>query len=103
MTQTEFAKILESRIQKLRDTLITKRNEYATEDVLHNFKVLLTINQLETPVQVLWGYLRKHLVSLYDMVEGKKILTVELLNEKIGDSIVYLTLLEALFLERLSQ
>lgn len=102
MTVQEFNVLLERRIQRIRDVLQSKANEYATDDRLHNFKAQLLDNLKETPEQVLWGYLRKHLQSIYDLIMGVKEPTAESVNEKIGDSINYLILLEALFDERLS-
>lgn len=101
MTAQEFNVLLERRIQKIRDVLQAKASEYATDDRLHNFKSQPLDNLSETPEQVLWGYLRKHLQSVYDLVMGLKTTTSESVNEKVGDSINYLILLEALFNERI--
>lgn len=102
MTTQEFNVLLERRIQKIRDVLQSKANEYATDDRLHNFKSQPLDNLSETPEQVLWGYLRKHLQSVYDMVKGLKPVTEKSVDEKLGDCINYLILLEALFDERLN-
>jgi hypothetical protein len=100
MTAQEFDKILELRIKKIRDVLATKANEYASYDRLHNFKAQPGIETKETPEQVLWGYLRKHLQSIYDMVTGSKEAKASLVDEKLGDAINYLILLEAIFIEQ---
>lgn len=104
MTAEEFNKILERRLCRVRETLIAKAAEYASDDRLHNFRAGLGgVETSETPAQVLWGYLRKHLQSLYDMVDGLRAPTPAAIDEKIGDAVVYLCLLEALFLEPLSE
>lgn len=100
MTAQEFNVLLEQRIQKIRDTLQYKATEYASDDRLHNFKSDVGGLQLdESPEQVCWGYLRKHLQSIYDMVTGLKKPTLTMINEKIGDGINYLILLEAILIE----
>lgn len=105
MTVQDFNRLLESRICKLRDTLVTKAAEYASDgERLHNFKADVGgLNTVETPAQVLWGYLRKHLQSVYDMIDKQADgyrLDPAVVDEKIGDAVVYLILLEALFKER---
>ena len=100
MTADQFNKVLEARIGAIRAVLESKAQEYASGDRLHNFKANAgALNTSETPEQVLWGYLRKHLQSIYDMVEGLKKPTPAQVIEKIGDAVNYLILLEALFLE----
>jgi len=105
MTHADFNALLESRITKLRAVLTSKAGEYAKEeDRLHNFKSDVGgMIPCETPPMVAWGYLRKHLQSVYDMVflydaRGLRP-SVERIDEKIGDAINYLVLLEALFRE----
>lgn len=100
-----FNKLLTIRLRAISETLGTKRTEYAgADDVLANFKNASKLaKEMDaspvTPEVVLWGYLRKHLASVLDFVEGRKVPTAALVHEKIGDSIVYLILLEALLLE----
>jgi hypothetical protein len=66
-------------------------------DRLVNFHTGSEITGL-TPMQTLWGYLAKHLASVRDIVNGK-VVSREVLREKIGDSRNYLVLLEALALD----
>lgn len=100
-----FEKLLEERINKCKDTLVVKANEYATTDRLHNFKVAGELQGC-TPVKALGGMMCKHTVSVYDLIndfeEGKTI-PIEMWNEKIGDSINYLLLLNALINEDMMQ
>lgn len=105
MKPVDFYRLLEHRIQKIRDTLAQKANEYATDDHLHNFKTNLLDDETkrETPVEVCWGYLRKHLQSIRDIAKGIKPMSLLFINEKIGDAIVYLILMEALIVEQIQK
>lgn len=101
MNTQQFNEILESTIQKCRDTLKVKSSEYATEDRLHNFKVAAEIQHC-TPVTALAGMMAKHTVSVYDLIQRHEQgldVPMELWDEKIGDSINYLILLMALIRE----
>lgn len=98
MTQEEFEAIIERRISTTRQLLIVKGREYAIpgKDRLHNFIEGAKL-QRNTPAETCWGYLTKHLVSIVDMLDTPR--TREKVDEKIGDAIVYLHLLEAILLE----
>lgn len=102
MTSKEFDEILISRINKMQSTLASKATEYATDDRLHNFKVAASLQGV-TNAQACLGFMTKHLVSILDMIrddaEGK-LISKERIDEKIGDAVNYLVLLEALFLEK---
>lgn len=97
MTNSQFNKILESRIKRIKQTLNKKAGEYARNDRLYNFKRASEI-QRNKPEQALMGMFMKHLVSVIDIIETGDY-TTELINEKIGDSINYLILLEAILKE----
>ena len=106
MNTEQFNDVVNTRISKIQSILISKSKEYSSDtDRLHNFKVAAKLaSGPETPEQALWGMLRKHLVSVIDIVEGTGrgvIPTDALRDEKIGDAINYLILLEALLIERL--
>lgn len=101
MKHETFDAILEDRLTKTREVLGKKKAEYATADRLHNFKRAAAITG-ETPAQVCVGFMVKHTVSVLDIVDefargskGKS----ELIDEKIGDAINYLILLEAILKE----
>lgn len=101
MTHEDFNRLLEERIAKMRATLAAKAEEYATQDRLHNFKEAAHL-QSESPEKALLGMLVKHWVSVQDVVRDRlyyKSWKPELLDEKIGDAICYLVLLEALLKE----
>ena len=102
---TQFDKILEARLEKIKKVLSAKATEYATtKSRYHNFEV--AARKLDcSPEQSLMGMKVKHDVSVDDLVEwaatGDSRLTAELIDEKIGDSINYLILLEGMLKNRL--
>ena len=52
-----------------------------------------------TPQKALAGMFMKHLVSVLDLIEGSLSPSEYMVNEKIGDAINYLILLEAVLKE----
>jgi len=104
MNHKEFEKLLEERFNKIRSTLANKNKEYASgEDKLHNFKRAGKMLGC-TQEKALIGMWTKHIISILDIVDkwedAGTLPNVEQLEEKIGDSINYLILLEACFKER---
>ena len=105
MKQDDFAALLQRRLDKIQETLVSKRAEYAApEDVLHNFKKGAAILRC-TPAECCVSYLTKHLVSIFDIMDeiGKGVHRdnrAEQVDEKIGDALVYLILLEAIIMEK---
>ncbi|MBR4633088.1 MAG: hypothetical protein IKO48_07230 [Elusimicrobia bacterium] len=104
MTNEDFEKILKKRIEKINKVLGRKAEEYAsTSDRLHNFSQARKIFRCNTKEYALLGMLNKHLVSVVDMIEKWEkhgiLPSVSMVDEKIGDTINYSILLEALFLE----
>lgn len=96
-----FNEIIEKRIEKCKEVLINKAAEYATEDRLHNFKTAAGLQSC-SPVKALGGMMCKHTVSVYDLIkdfEAGKETSLDMWEEKIGDSINYLLLLTALIEE----
>jgi hypothetical protein len=103
MTNKEFDVILEQRITLMRQVLQKKAGEYASlDDRLHNFKRAAQVLGT-TSEKALLGMLVKHLVSLFDIVDSwpDKKCSVEMLDEKLGDTINYAVLLEAILKESL--
>lgn len=100
----EFEFIVEQRCCAIVDTLKIKAKEYATENRFHNFDVAAR-KRNTTPEDALMGMKIKHDVSVDDLVELAKNspekLNLSIINEKIGDSINYLVLLEGLLKRRL--
>ncbi|MCP4127754.1 MAG: hypothetical protein GY753_11905 [Gammaproteobacteria bacterium] len=89
-------------MDSIKKVLGTKAGEYAHGgDRLHNFKVAAAVNDVP-PEQALWGMATKHLVSVMDLVAGRLVARPEMVDEKIGDMINYLILLEAILKEETS-
>lgn len=100
MTDQQFNIIINNRISSINTILKRKGEEYSTnDDRLHNFKVAARINN-STPEKALWGMATKHLISIIDLINGKNH-TQNIIDEKIGDMINYLILLEAILKEKL--
>lgn len=88
----------ERRRQLCQDVLIEKNAEYATDtDVMHNFAKAADLIGC-TPEQALFGFLTKHIISLSDMVAkgDPEYYTQTEWDEKIGDTLNYLFLLDAM-------
>lgn len=101
MNNEQFAYLLADRLDKIKNVLGLKAQEYAINgERLHNFKEAARCKN-ETVEEALWGMFIKHYVSVQDMVYGRTKPTSYLVNEKIGDCINYLILLEAAFTEQL--
>jgi hypothetical protein len=91
MNNSDFEKVVERRCELIKSVLISKAKEYASDvDRLHNFKVAGNLNiNIETPEQALWGMLRKHLVSIIDIIANThwgKYPAQAVRDEKIGDA-----------------
>ena len=103
MNHREFKKLVKARQKHTNDTLIVKGLEYSRNgDRLYNFYRVAAMNE-ETPEQSLWGMLSKHIVSIQDMIDNTEhgeCPTKAQIDEKIGDMINYMHLLEGLFAVR---
>lgn len=104
MNHADFKRVLESRITKIREVLDKKAGEYAREgDRLSNFKRAAAFLQC-SPEYANLGANSKHLTSIADMVddiEKGKMWPVAVWEEKLGDAINYLILMEAQVKERI--
>jgi len=99
-----FNEIVELRLEKIKKILGEKAQEYASGgDRFHNFNVAGRIAGI-TPEKALYGMMLKHEVSVIDLIEladtdpGK--LNEAIIDEKIGDFVNYLILLEGLLKQR---
>lgn len=104
MDEKEFEKELNQRINLIKQVLSSKSAEYSkVGDKHYNFKRAAEIIR-KTPETALWGMFLKHYVSIQDIVESIEETgdapKEELIQEKIGDAINYLILLETLIKER---
>lgn len=99
MNSEDFKKTFETRVALCRDVLTKKSAEYSTEyDKLHNFKVAAAVQGC-SPERALGGFLAKHIVSIFDMINSGGDIKQEIWDEKIGDALNYLFLLDAIILE----
>ena len=98
----DFDKIVHERIDSILSTLTQKAKEYAKGgDRFHNFNIAARMLET-TPEKALYGMMLKHMVSVLDLVNAvpDTEITEAIINEKIGDNINYLILLEGLLKER---
>jgi hypothetical protein len=105
MNSKQFDQVVEECVKAINMVLKSKSKEYSNDtDKLHNFNEAAKLLDC-TNVYALVGMMNKHIVSVYDMVKKyetlKQLPTKEFLNEKIGDSINYLILLKACFIDKL--
>lgn len=96
MTPIEFNKVVEDQLARIQRVLVKKETEYSLgTDRMSVFKHGAGITE-ETPEQVLYGFMLKHIISVTDMVNSKATYSEELWNEKITDICNYLILLQGL-------
>lgn len=102
MDSETFDRILDARLESTRKVLASKRKEYAAAgDRLHNFNRAARMLG-GSREKALVGMMAKHWVSVLDMVDNIGTVnspSYEMIEEKIGDSINYLILLEAMLKE----
>ena len=94
-----YDETIEKQLNLLKETLLSKQKEYATEDKLHNFRTA-AIMQNSTMEKALAGMMSKHTVSLYDMISSEKRFDRSVWDEKINDHIIYLLLLRVIIEEK---
>ena len=110
MKHNMFEKILNRRIELTKSVLASKNVEYASDsDKLHNFKRACKMIGC-SPEKALIGMATKHFISILDIVDKidsnknyvakSSVEVIAKVEEKIGDAINYLILLEALIKER---
>jgi len=102
-----FDHVVSRRVQKIQSVLSKKAEEYAADnDRYHNFNVAGRILDV-SPERALIGMWMKHVVSVLDLVDwiedAPAKLTAELIDEKVGDTINYLLLLEGLLYKRINE
>lgn len=106
MNNTNFEIAVEKILSRVRENLLSKAKEYATDaDRLHNFNlgVQMTGNTRE---DVIWGIALKHLISVTDIrtdIAKGKLPEQHFLDEKLGDWITYMTLLYASIQDKLNE
>ena len=101
MNAEQFDKVLDRRLALTREILASKRKEYAGDgDRLHNFNRASKMLGCSREAALI-GMLSKHLVSILDIVDNfaTNPPSVEMIEVKIGDTVNYLALLEAMMKE----
>lgn len=101
MTHEEFNTLVNKRFNKCKKTLLAKANDYATdEERLQNFKdgAVFTCS---TPAWYALALVTKHLMALRDLIILRQDdITQEIIDEKLGDIVNYMLLLEAILTEK---
>ena len=96
---SEFDKVIRARLEKTQQLLLIKGKEYVrNNDRFHNFHRTAEMNRT-TPTKALHGMLSKHITSYLDMLDdiSNGIMPSEaIVDEKLGDILVYFHLQEAL-------
>ena len=102
MEVAQFNKLIEEQIEDTRTRSGSKNKEYARGgDKLYNFRRVAEVMNGYVE-DALWGMFIKHFVSIQDIVEDVgegEYSTREVVDEKIGDAIVYLILLKAILID----
>jgi hypothetical protein len=107
MTRKQFVEeVVQRRIQLIQNVLQRKNEEYAgKDDVFKAFTEALPLSFHDTKQAVAWEFMVKHLQSIKLIIEERaktgKIPDEKLLEEKIGDAINYLILIEGMFKEEM--
>lgn len=105
MNRKRLNHIIEYRMSKTKEVFATKNDEYANEtEVFNNFKQAVGISFNNTPEKVAWEFLTKHLQSVKDIlndIEGGKIPSISVLDEKMNDAHNYLYLIEGMIQEKI--
>lgn len=81
-------------LDRVRELLSRKGEEYGKTGVFHNFKRAAGLTGGTVP-QAIGGMMLKHIVSIYDMIEDYPQANVDMWKEKIGDAMTYLAILYA--------
>lgn len=98
MRHDRFTDILDAQLKRVRDVLVVKTEEYATEDQLANVRFMATIQGISLP-RAIAGAMAKHTFSVYKMIRDGKAYPIEKWDEKITDHIIWLVLLRAALIE----
>jgi len=106
MNTAEFNKVIEKRIGLIKLIMLSKGKEYSIDsDKFHNFKQSVGISFHKCPEKIAWEFAVKHFQSIKDTLDsvdnGAVNYTDKYIEEKIGDAINYLILIEGMLKERL--
>lgn len=105
MDSKQFDEVVERALTRSMEVLVHKAKEYAMGgDRLHNFNRGAQIAG-SSRERVLKGFMLKHLISVFDIIDNidKGIIpSREFIDEKVGDSINYMLLLEASLVDKIN-
>ncbi|TXG79640.1 MAG: hypothetical protein E6R13_09620 [Spirochaetes bacterium] len=108
MDRPTFDQIVERRLDLIRKVLVSKGKEYSTDhDVFHNFRAATGVSFHDAPEKVAWEFMTKHLQSIKDILNHVETggfnghPSEALVEEKIGDAVNYLILIEGMLKERI--
>jgi len=92
-------------MKKFLKSLIKRADKKAKEytpgkDRAENFKNAVGISLHDTPEKVAWEYCVKHLESIRSIIKDKRKVSPELIDEKIGDIIIYMLLIRSMLLDQ---
>jgi len=106
MNQEQFETMMLIRLANINATLTAKADEYARGDRLSNFKKIADMLDT-TPEKALIGLVMKHIVALVDFIDDiyfdDKLQPYSRWDEKIGDVMAYMVLLDAMVQERIAK
>ena len=95
----QFNTVCAKRLEKIKTILMSKAKEYAQgTNRYQNFDTAARVMGT-TREQALLGMMMKHFVSILDIIEKPCNFSDGIIDEKIGDMINYLILLEGMLLE----
>lgn len=101
MNNAMFTQLIENQLERCKEILLLKNEEYGSEtDRLHNFNVGAAMTG-KTPQKILGGFMLKHTISIYDMINSEEHFNSVQWDEKITDHINYLLLLKATVYEEI--
>jgi hypothetical protein len=104
MKEKEFKKVISDTLSNINDTIIKKGIEYRRENnPFHNFEKGESKTG-RTREQVLDGFLLKHEISISDLTDDLakgKLPSIQTVNEKFDDNIIYLLIKKAMFIDKI--
>lgn len=90
--------------EQLHNLCKQKQTEYTRgTDAFHNFQKAKDLSFHSTTSKVAWEYMVKHLQSIKDLLnddENNNPININQIDEKIGDVIIYLTLIRSMLKEQ---
>jgi len=103
VTVNEFLQEQDDFFEKLKELVKSKQTEYTRGvSAFHNFTKAKALSFHNSEPKVAWEYCVKHLQSVKDLLNDNDNNTVDpkLVDEKIGDIIVYMTLIRSMLINK---